>query len=41
MITQSQPLLCHADAEWKNHQPSAFGVSATSARETIQANCPA
>jgi hypothetical protein len=25
----------------KNHQPSAFGVSATSGRETIQTNCPA
>jgi hypothetical protein len=27
-------------AEWKNHRPSAFRVSATPARETIQANCP-
>jgi hypothetical protein len=28
-------------AEWKNYRPSAFRVSATPARETIQANCPA
>jgi hypothetical protein len=34
-------MICHTGAEWKNHRPSAFRVSATPARETIQANCPA
>jgi hypothetical protein len=34
-------MICHTGVEWKNYWPSAFGVSATPARETIQANCPA